>query len=85
ERRIHAGRTLIEDIIGRPIAGFIAPAWLYGNGAHAAMKTLGIPLAEDHMRVWAPETGRIFVNSPVITWATRTRARMLSSLAVASV
>ncbi|MDF2386661.1 polysaccharide deacetylase family protein [Nostoc ellipsosporum NOK] len=85
ERRIRAGRTLIEDITGRPIAGFIAPAWLYGDGAHSAMKTLGIALAEDHMRVWAPDTGRIFLKSPVITWATRTRARMLSSLAVASV
>ncbi len=45
ERRIRAGRSLIEDITGRPIAGFIAPAWLYGDGAHSAMKALGIPLA----------------------------------------
>ncbi|MBB4101153.1 DUF2334 domain-containing protein [Sphingomonas kyeonggiensis] len=85
ERRIHAGRTLIEDITGKPIAGFIAPAWLYGEGTHAAMKNLGIPLAEDHMRVWDPVAGRVLVNTPVITWATRTRMRMLSSLAVASV
>ena len=26
--------ALVEDVIGRPIAGFIAPAWLYGAGAH---------------------------------------------------
>jgi hypothetical protein len=26
------GRKLIEDIIGREAAGFIAPAWLYGPG-----------------------------------------------------
>ncbi len=85
ERRIRAGRTLLEDITGQPIAGFIAPAWLYGDGTHSAMQTLGIPLAEDHMRVWDPVAGRVLVNTPVVTWATRTRARMLSSLAVASV
>lgn len=85
ELRIRAGRRLLEDITGQPIAGFIAPAWLYGAGTHSAMKTLGIPLAEDHMRVWDPAGGRVLVNTPVLTWATRTRARMLSSLAVASV
>lgn len=85
ERRIQAGRTLLEDITGQPIAGFIAPAWLYGEGTHAAMQSLGIPLAEDHMRVWDPVANRVLVNTPVITWATRTRARMLSSLAVAGI
>lgn len=84
ESRIRAGRALIEDITGKPIAGFIAPAWLYGEGAHAAMRDLDIPLAEDHWKLWQPATGRILSQSPVITWATRTRARMLSSLAVAS-
>ena len=29
--RIAAAGMLIEDIIGRPIAGFVAPAWLYGR------------------------------------------------------
>ena len=32
-RRIHSGRALLEDITGAPIAGFIAPAWLYSRGA----------------------------------------------------
>src|SRR5690242_13930385 len=29
--RLQAGRTLIEEVIGRPIDGFVAPAWLYGQ------------------------------------------------------
>ena len=34
-RRIAEGRSLIEDVTGRPIIGFVAPAWLYGAGALA--------------------------------------------------
>ena len=36
--RMADGRKLIEDIIGRPAAGFIAPAWLYGDGAMQALR-----------------------------------------------
>ena len=55
--RIADGRALIEGVIGRPIDGFVAPAWLYGDGAREALKEAGIPLAEDHLRVWSPATG----------------------------
>lgn len=84
ERRIREGRALLEDIIGRPVTGFIAPAWLYGEGAHDALKATGMPLAEDHWRVWNPVTGAVLAKSPVITWASRTRMRRWSSLAVAA-
>jgi len=84
-RRIRDGRALLEDILGRPITGFIAPAWLYGAGAHAALAATGITIAEDHWRVWNPTTGATLTRSPVITWASRTRMRRWSSLAVASV
>jgi hypothetical protein len=82
-RRMADGKALIEDIIGHPSAGFVAPAWLYGQGAHEALAASGFALAEDHLRVWQPETGRILARGPVITWASRSRARQLSSLAVA--
>jgi predicted deacetylase len=82
--RINNGRTLIEGIIGRPVDGFVAPAWLYGDGAREALEQSGIPLAEDHLRVWSPETGDQLAWGPVITWASRTRARLLSSLAAAA-
>ena len=83
-RRIAAGKALLEDIIGRPIVGFVAPAWLYGDGARDALRATAIPLAEDHWRVWNPTTGTILAKSPVITWASRTPMRLRSSLLVAA-
>lgn len=83
--RIAAGRAMIEEASGRPIAGFIAPAWLYGPGAVQALAEAGVPLAEDHGKVWRPADGAVLARSPVITWATRTVARERSSLAVAAI
>lgn len=78
--RMAEGRKLVEDVIGRPVAGFIAPAWLYGAGAMAALTALNFPIAEDHLRVWNPATGRTISSGPVITWASRSRMRTASSL-----
>jgi uncharacterized protein len=78
-RRMADGRKLVEDAIGRSAAGFIAPAWLYGPGALAALTDNGFALAEDHMKVWQPATGKVLAKGPVITWASRTRPRELSS------
>lgn len=83
-RRMADGKALVEDAIGRPAAGFIAPAWLYGDGARSALSGAGFALAEDHLRVWAPDTGRVLARGPVVTWASRSRPRQLSSLAVAA-
>jgi predicted deacetylase len=83
--RIAEGRALVEEVIGRPIAGFVAPAWLYGEGALTALKECGVPLAEDHFRVWSPATGAVLARGPVITWASRTRGRLASSLLAAAV
>ena len=82
--RIVEGRALVEDVIGRRVDGFVAPAWLYGEGALAALVECGIPIAEDHMRVWSPATGAELAHGPVITWASRTPARLASSLLAAS-
>jgi predicted deacetylase len=81
--RIADGRALIESVTGRPIDGFVAPAWLYGSGACEALEQAGITLAEDHLRVWSPATGKQLAWGPVITWASRTRLRLASSLAAA--
>ena len=83
-KRMAGGRALIEDVIGREVAGFIAPAWLYGSGAREALAISGFALAEDHMRVWQPETGKVVARGPVITWASRSPARTASSLAFAT-
>lgn len=82
--RMRAGKALIEDITGRRAAGFIAPAWLYSEGARAALADIGFALAEDHMRVWRPDDGRVLARGPVVTWASRSRARIVSSLAFAA-
>ena len=78
-QRMADGKALIEDAIGRPVAGFIAPAWLYGEGARAALAASDFALAEDHMRVWQPASGRVLARGPVVTWASRSRPRQLSS------
>lgn len=82
--RINEGQALVESVIGRPIDGFVAPAWLYGEGAREALERTAVPLAEDHLRVWSPATGAELAWGPVITWASRTRMRLLSSLAAAA-
>lgn len=83
--RIVRGRALLEDITGRPIAGFVAPAWLYGKGAIQGLRDCAIPIAEDHLRVWSPKDGATLSRSPVITWASRSPARLRSSLVTAAV
>jgi predicted deacetylase len=78
--RIADGRKVVEDAIGRPVAGFIAPAWLYSPGAVDAVQQAGFALAEDHMKVWNPRTTEVLARGPVITWASRSPARIRSSL-----
>ena len=82
--RMREGKAMVEDTIGRPVAGFIAPAWLYGEGAHTAMREVGFALAEDHMKVWRPATGEVLAKGPVITWASRSKPRIASSLFAAA-
>lgn len=84
-RRMVEGKALIEDAIGREAAGFVAPAWLYGEGAHAALGEAGFALAEDHFRVWQPKTGKVLSRGPVVTWASRSVPRQWSSRAFASI
>ncbi len=81
--RMLRGKALVEDTIGRAAAGFIAPAWLYSDDARRALGDAGFALAEDHARVWQP-SGQVLARGPVITWASRSRPRQLSSLAAAA-
>ena len=83
-RRMADGKALVEDAIGRPVVGFIAPAWLYGPGAMRALEDSGFALAEDHMKVWRPASGEVVARGPVITWASRSGPRTASSLLAAA-
>lgn len=82
-RRMRDGRALVEDIIGREVSGFIAPAWLYGPGTKRALRESSFATAEDHMKVWVPQTNKVLARGPVITWASRSAIRTGSSLAFA--
>ena len=82
--RIERGRALLENIIGRPITGFVAPAWLYSDGAIEALRDCGIGIAENHWQVWSPSTETMLSRSPVITWASRTPTRLRLSLLAAA-
>jgi predicted deacetylase len=83
-RRMAAGRKLVEDVTGKAAAGFVAPAWFYGEGALAALGSSDFALAEDHLRVWHPQSGQTLARGPVITWASRSPMRTASSLAFAA-
>ena len=83
-RRMTEARMVVEDAIGRPATGFIAPAWLYGPGALAALPRAGFRLAEDHFRVWNPQDGTVLARGPVVTWASRSALRAASSNAFAA-
>jgi hypothetical protein len=48
------------------------------------MRELGFALAEDHMKVWRPASGEVLAKGPVITWASRSKARIRSSLFAAA-
>jgi uncharacterized protein len=82
-QRMDDARDLIQQITGRPVAGFVAPAWLYGEPALRALAKTHFALAEDHMKVWHPPSGRVLARGPVITWASRSRTRIASSLVAA--
>ena len=78
--RMSEGKALLEDILGQRVAGFIAPAWLYGTGALRALDRLGFALAEDHLKVWRPGSRQVVARGPVVTWASRSAGRVRSSL-----
>lgn len=81
---LRQGRDLLQDVTGHPVSGFVAPAWLYGRGALAALAELEFPLAEDHFKVWHPPSGRVLARGPVISWASRSPGRILSSIGFAA-
>ena len=74
--RIADGRTLIEGVIGRPIDGFVAPAWLYGEGAREALSAIRDPARRGSSARLVAGDRRGARLGPVITWASRTRMRL---------
>src|SRR5262249_5760352 len=79
--RIEAGRALLETATGLKVAGFVAPAWLYGKATRPCLRAAGFAYAEDHWRVWSPGLDSTLVSGPIVSYATRTPARVASSIA----
>lgn len=78
--RLRAGRAMVESVIEKPVEGFVAPAWLYSEGTRAALTDEGFHFAEDHRHVWDPQTGRVALRGPVVSYASRDRWRVAGSL-----
>jgi predicted deacetylase len=65
-----------------PLHGFVPPAWARRAWLLPALRARSIPFTEDHLFVYQPVTGaRVFC--PAINYASRTRARRVSSVAYA--
>jgi predicted deacetylase len=83
QKRLEAGMQSMARIVGCPPSGFVAPAWLYNEELIPVLQRLGIRFTESHFHVFdlqAPEA----LPSPVISWASRTRGRRVSSRVSAS-
>lgn len=74
------GKRELEQLLGQSIEGFVAPAWLYGEGARAALGELGFKFAENHWQVWSPVHRHTLCWSPVVSYASRSSYHVVTSL-----
>jgi uncharacterized protein len=77
--RIERGERLLSQA-GLRIDGFVAPAWSMPTWLLPWLGARGYRFTEDHLRVYDPASGRARA-SVVLNWATRTPARLMSSVA----
>lgn len=61
--------------------GFVPPAWLWRPGTAGIVASLGLPVSEDDGAVYLHQRATK-LESPVLRWSVRTRARALLSAAV---
>ena len=80
-RKLEAGRESFRACLGTDPLGFVAPAWLFNSGLVPALKQQGFRFTEDQRRMYRVDSGKR-IDSPVITWATRTFLRKYGSLVV---
>ncbi len=81
--RLAAARAQLAELLGRDVAGFVAPAWLERAGLGDRLAEVGFAW---HETAWVIEglTPRRRVRAPVIGFATRTRWRERAALAWAA-
>ena len=79
--RLEAGMQTFSRCLGVHADGFVAPAWLFNEELIPALARAGLRFTENHRHLFDVQAGRRR-ESPVITWATRTRLRRYGSLIV---
>lgn len=77
--RLDAGERVLNDA-GLTIRGFVAPAWSMPSWVLRLLGERGYRFTEDHLRIHDPSAGRSRP-SVVLNYASRTPARLLSSVA----
>ena len=77
--RIDEGERVLRAA-GLRVDGFVAPAWSMPAWLLPALAERGVRFTEDHLRVYDPAGGR-GRPSVVLNWATRSPARLVSTLA----
>lgn len=77
--RLDAGERVLQEA-GLSIAGFVAPAWSMPSWVMTLLAERGYRFTEDHLRIHDPAGGRSRP-SVVLNYASRTPARLLSSVA----
>jgi predicted deacetylase len=77
--RIDRGEDVLREA-GLRVDGFVAPAWSMPRWLLPALAERGCRYTEDHLRVYDPTGGRSRA-SVVLNWASRSPARLLSTVA----
>jgi uncharacterized protein len=77
--RIEEGERVLRAA-GLRLDGFVAPAWSMPAWLLPTLAERGYTFTEDHLRVYDPAGGRV-APSVVLNWATRSPARLISTLA----
>jgi predicted deacetylase len=80
--RIERGLRVLRELGLQPI-GFVPPAWLAREGCDRAVCAAGLRFTEDQRALRFFPSGRR-LDSPVLRWSSRTRARAVASVAVAA-
>src|SRR5262249_42493764 len=80
---IARARDELRALVHAPIRGFVAPAWLEPRGLGDVLARIGLDWHETGVAIERLRDRRWIV-SPVIGFATRTRARLAASLAWAA-
>jgi predicted deacetylase len=79
ELRLDEGLRILQAA-GLRVDGYVAPAWSMPKWLIPMLAARGIPYTEDHLRAYDPTRGHARV-SLVMNWASRSPARLLSTVA----